>query len=76
MMPMIDAMTILADVAFERADPNELLALYDAASVVFEKLSPARAQAARSAAVTLRDAQKRQMVFREVLRTGKPEAAR
>jgi hypothetical protein len=76
MMSMIHAMTILDDVAFERANPDELLALYDASAVVFAELSPERAQAARSAAHTLREAQKRQMVFLDVLRNGNLEAAR
>lgn len=67
MMPMIDAITILADVAFEHADANELLALYDAAAVAFATLCPERAKAARSAAVTLRDAQKCQLEFRTLL---------
>lgn len=75
-MEMTQALTVLADIALERAQPAELLAIYDAAAVVFDKNSPDRAKAARAAAFALRDAQKRQLVFREVLHTGNLEAAR
>jgi len=70
MMQMKEALIILADVAFEHAAPVELLALYDASATVFEKLCPARARAARAAAATLRDAQKKQLEFRAILNGG------